>query len=96
MGNGETIEAAAKLIRERAPSNDRPRVWAPQDWREVDVEYPTGQLVVRMTPVDGGSVNVEVFSYGALIGGECLRKCKSAESLAEQAEDVLKRAVERT
>ena len=99
----ETIHAAAELIRER--SQDVERVWAPSDWREIDLEY-SGQVVVRLRPAGCDATDVEVFSYGALIGAECLRKYhardraaarrlqRSADRLAEMIEDVRRRAIE--
>ncbi len=92
MGNRETIEAVAELIHER--SQDVQRVWAPENWREIDLEY-SGQLVVRLRSAGGSSVDVEVFSYGSLLASEQLRKYRSAERLAELIENVHLRAIER-
>ena len=45
-----------------------------------------------MTPVDYRSIELQAFSYGALVVGERLRRCMSAERLAEQVEAVVERA----
>jgi len=93
-GNDSIIRAAAELIRERAPSDDRPRAWAPQDWREIDLEYPTGQRVVRLTPAGDDATDVEVFAWGDLLLGERVRGYRSAARLAKLTEGILRRAIE--
>lgn len=92
MGNRETIEAAAKLIRER--SEDVQRVWAPPDWREIDIEYPA-QVVVRLTPAGNDEASVEVFRWGDLLTSEVLSGYTSATALAELIEGVHRRALSR-
>jgi hypothetical protein len=91
--NAAIIKAAAEAIRERAPSDDRPRVWAPAGWRELDIEYPSGQRVVRLRPADGDAVDVEIFRWGALVAGEHLGRYRGAAALAALVEDVLRRAI---
>lgn len=88
--NRETIEAAARAIKAR--SQDDPRVWAPENWREIDLEYPTGQLVIRLRPAGDRAVDVEVFSWGNLLASERLRKYDSPTRLAELVEGVTRAA----
>jgi hypothetical protein len=90
--NRSIVAAAAELIRERTPSDDRPRVWAPEGWREVDIEH-SRQLVVRLRPVDDRAVDVEIFRWGALVASEHLRRYRSADGLADQIEDAHRRAI---
>jgi hypothetical protein len=91
--NSDIVKAAAELIRERAPSDDRPRVWAPAGWRELDIEH-SGQLVIRLRPVgEDATVDVEVFSYASLLTSERLRKYRTADGLADLIEAVQRRAI---
>jgi hypothetical protein len=63
---------------------------APESWRAVgaDVQIPP-QTIIRLRPAAGDdATDVEVFSYGNLIGSEHLRKYRSATRLAELVEDV--------
>ena len=89
--NREIIMEAAELVKAR--SQDLQRVWAPPNWREIDLEYPTGQLVVRLRPAGDSSVDVEVFRWGALVASERLRRYRSADALADLIEGVRRRTI---
>lgn len=83
--NREIIKAAAELVKAR--SQDDPRVWAPPDWREIDLEYPA-QQVVRLRPAGDDATSVEVFRWGDLLASETVRRYHSADGLADLIEDV--------
>jgi hypothetical protein len=89
--NRELIEAAAAEIKAR--SSLELRVSAPENWREVDIQHPTGQVVVRLTPVGEDATNVEVFAYGALLLGERVRGYRSGARLAKLVEGIHRRAL---
>jgi len=90
--NESIIEAAAAAVQARSPLD--PHVSAPENWREIDLQYD-GQLVVRLRPAGDDTTSVEVFAWGDLVASEILRRYKSAEHLAELVEDVHRRAIER-
>ena len=90
--NRAIIEAAARAIASR--SQDDPRVWAPADWREVDLEYPA-QVVVRLTPAGDDEASVEVFRWGDLLASEVVSGYRSADALAELIEGVHRGALSR-
>lgn len=94
--NDSIIKAAAELIRERAPSDDRPRVDAPERWREIglDLAY-NGHVIVRLRPVDDDKALVEVFQREPLVASDTLRRYHSADGLADLIERVLQRALSR-
>jgi hypothetical protein len=88
--NREIIMEAAELVKARSPLDMH--ISAPKDWAEVDLLFP-GQLNIRMTPVDDSSIDIEAFSYGGLIAGERLHKCRTPARVAEVVEHLLKRAI---
>jgi hypothetical protein len=87
--NDTIIETAARAIQLR--SQDVQRVWAPENWREIDLEYD-GHMVVRMRPAADDATSVEVFRREDVLATEVLHGYDSATRLAELIEDVHRRA----
>jgi hypothetical protein len=91
--NKSIIEAAAVEIKARSPLELH--ISAPESWREIDVHYPAGQVLVRLTPAGEDATDVEVFSFGNLLIGERVGGYRSPARLAKLVDGIYRRAIER-